>query len=291
MLATTLKLRLPAACLACALILQGTARAQDPKPAAEGKLTPIYFGTESCIQCHRDGSREKVPLVCRCTEVVEWQKDLRHPKAYQVLKEQRAARIGQLLHINVTEDQKCLSCHGVYIADKDLRARSIEAGFKPEEGVSCVACHGAFEEWANMHGLQLKRREWRKLNREEKEKKYGMVDLWNPERRVQVCASCHVGNVDQSKVITHDMYAAGHPPLPSFEVAAFGERMPRHWELLAQKSPAAKTIPQYDGTSLEQSRLTVEGSVAVFREAMKLLAADAAQSARQSTRLDFARFD
>jgi hypothetical protein len=273
--------------LASLLIANGTARAQDDRPAAR-KPTPLYFGTSSCTQCHSAGSQETEPVVCRLTEVKEWQKDLHHPLAYQTLKGEWAARIGRLLGIkNVAEDARCLSCHGVYIADKDLLARSLKVKFKPEEGVSCVACHGAAKEWVTLHGSQLEREEWRKLTRVDKEKKYGMIDLWSPVRRVQVCASCHVGNVAEGKVVTHDFYAATHPPLSGFEIAAFGERMPRHWELMAQKSEPVKKILRWDGTSLEQTRLTVEGSVAIFREAMNLVA----DQAKPGTRLDFAVFD
>jgi hypothetical protein len=278
--------------LAYLFLATGAAAAQEDKQPAARKPTPIYFGTSACIQCHSAGSQETEPLVCRLTEVKEWRKDLHHPLAYQTLKGEWAARIGRLMGIsNVAEDARCLSCHGVYIADKALRERSLKVGFKPEEGVSCVACHGAAREWVTMHGSPLEREEWRKLTREGKERKYGMLDLWTPSKRVEVCASCHVGNAAGGKaggkVVTHEMYAATHPPLPSFEIAAFGERMPRHWELMAEKPEAARKLLRWDGNTLEQTRLAVEGSVAIFRDAMKL----AADQAKPGTRLDFAAFD
>ena len=36
------------------------------------------------------------------------------------------------------------------------------------------------------------------------------------------------------------MYAAGHPPLKSVELASFGDRMPRHWRLLPRCAVLAK---------------------------------------------------
>ena len=33
----------------------------------------------------------------------------------------------------------------------------------------------------------------------------------------------------------HEWYAAGHPPLPSFELASFQAQMPVHWKPLAAK--------------------------------------------------------
>ncbi len=41
--------------------------------------------------------------------------------------------------------------------------------------------------------------------------------------------SCHVGNATQGKVVTHPMFAAGHPPLPPIEVASFSKNEPQHW--------------------------------------------------------------
>jgi hypothetical protein len=55
-----------------------------------------------------------------------------------------------------------------------------------------------------------------------------MTDLRDPRVRARTCLSCHIGNTE-GKVVTHPMYAAGHPALPSIEVAQFSENMPRHW--------------------------------------------------------------
>ena len=71
-----------------------------------------------------------------------------------------------------------------------------------------------------------------------------MTDLWDPVRRAETCASCHVGNHDEGKVVTHAMYAAGHPPLPGFETATFGDLEPRHWQYLSEKTPATSEPPQ-----------------------------------------------
>ena len=62
-----------------------------------------------------------------------------------------------------------------------------------------------------------------------------MTDLWDPVKRATKCASCHIGNPGEQKVVTHAMYAAGHPPLPGLETATFSDAMPRHWEYLREK--------------------------------------------------------
>jgi hypothetical protein len=41
--------------------------------------------------------------------------------------------------------------------------------------------------------------------------------------------------LEQGKFVTHEWYAGGHPPLPSFEVASFARQMPVHWKPLNEK--------------------------------------------------------
>jgi hypothetical protein len=104
-----------------------------------------------------------------------------------------------------------------------------------------------------------------------------MTDLWHPEKRAALCASCHVGNAAEGKVVTHAMYAAGHPPLPPFEAATFSDAMPKHWSYLADKSKAVQDILEYDKAKvgLERTQLAVISALVSFRESMKLLAAHA----------------
>jgi hypothetical protein len=66
---------------------------------------------------------------------------------------------------------------------------------------------------------------------------YGMEDVRNPRIRAGICFSCHIGDVsgDRVRLVTHEMYAAGHPPLPSIELETFLEKMPRHWWTMEEK--------------------------------------------------------
>ena len=57
-----------------------------------------------------------------------------------------------------------------------------------------------------------------------------MRNLTPVKEQAQLCFECHVGNMDKGMFVTHDMYAAGHPPLPAVELRTFIEEMPRHWE-------------------------------------------------------------
>ncbi len=52
---------------------------------------------------------------------------------------------------------------------------------------------------------------------------YGYYDIRSPVSRTRMCLSCHVGNVREGRVVTHEMFAAGHPPLPGFDVETFSQ--------------------------------------------------------------------
>jgi hypothetical protein len=132
------------------------------------------------------------------------------------------------------------------------------------------------------------------LDRAYKEEKFGMTDLWDPVKRTKTCASCHIGDADPEKhrLVTHDMYAGGHPPLPAFGTAVFCNSLPRHWQLMNEKSPEMQKIEyQWNPTELEQTKLVVAGGAAAFREAINLLAQKAEQAEKGNQVLDFALFD
>jgi len=255
-------------------------RAQEPRPGP----TKLYFGVSACVDCHGKGTRLEDPL-CRCTEVSIWEEKDKHKDAYKVLSEPLAQRMGELLKIDVLKDKSCVSCHGVVIQDESQRHRS----FKESDGVSCVVCHGPYREWVGPHGLETERDMWRQLTRKEKEERYGMTDLWDPFKRAQLCLSCHVGNAAEGKVITHDMYAAGHPPLPSFELATFSEEMPRHWQLLGEKSQKVKALLQAtaDDTRFERTQLLLVSGALAHGSTLRLLEAEAVEARWP----EFARLD
>src|SRR5947209_12356109 len=101
-----------------------------------------------------------------------------------------------------------------------------------------------------------------------------MTDLWDPAKRTALCASCHIGNKEQGKFVTHEMYAAGHPPLPGFEVATFSNQMPRHWQYLKEKDEKVLALLEYDAAqaSLEETNLLAIGVLVNFQASMDILA-------------------
>jgi Cytochrome c554 and c-prime len=306
------------AAVAAFLAAGGLAPAQERNADKTPSRGPVsYFGMSKCAFCH-EMKDEKTDQLCRCTEMNIWKAADKHQVAFTVLKDDRARRMGDVLGYKVRERRECLTCHSNIDpevvaktpAALDISLRDPKDG-KPklDEGVSCVACHGASQKWILQHANLAPGEDgklWRDRTAEEKDLKFGMTDLWNPDVRVKVCASCHVGNEAEGKVVTHEMYAAGHPPLPSFEVASFAFNEPIHWELLrqkAQKRPflfsteAAKhpNVVRYDRQRLEITSLVTVGSAAAFRESVKLLGDEAGRCAAAGNPndkvLNLAQFD
>ena len=274
------------------------ATADRDRTPASAKLTPYIYGARQCASCHdqqtppgRLSPAEIKGLICQMTEFPIYDTKDKHKLAYIALTGDRGKEMSRLLGYEVKTKEACLNCHSTADRDKGTQLYSREA-----EGITCVACHGTVAEWVEIH-QRTGDSTWQKLDRKTKEDRYGMNDLWDPVRRAETCASCHIGNYAQRKVVTHAMYAAGHPPLPSFEAATFSDAQPRHWQSLAEKSSKQKSRPdQTAGTrNLEQSKLVLVGGLVALRESMKLLAEQAAPGKRPDTTgvnwPDYARYD
>jgi hypothetical protein len=122
-----------------------------------------------------------------------------------------------------------------------------------------------------------------------------MRNLWDPVKRTELCTSCHVGSHKEGKFVTHDMYAAGHPPLPAFEVGTFSDQMPRHWQYRSEKSPSIQKELGLRPDEKERTQMVLVGAIVALRDTMELLArqAAAASSATKpdAKELDLSNFD
>jgi len=190
----------------------------------------------------------------------------KNARARQMVEILRKAK-GKGKEYKLTTDPDCLACHAQVVSEADRKAKLVdEKTFNVEEGVNCVVCHGPYQTWVTEHFADSnnKFKKWREKDRVKKEKEYGMTDLWNPVSRTKVCASCHIGNQgdkgEHPRFVTHEMYAAGHPPLPSFEVAAFSNEMPRHWDYVRDKKPKVAQIQKLDPSEFEQTKLVLVGA-------------------------------
>jgi Cytochrome c554 and c-prime len=283
------------------------------QPGNAPRPTPFPNRSTGCKNCHNQDERksytdeELAAMICRMTEWKYYDKRDKHQIAYAALAGPRSQSMVKLMGYkdkDATTVDACLRCHSV----PEWDGVSMEAGFRAE-GVTCVACHGPYREWVLEHQdapiLRRQRagvdrpkdapRDWLDFKRDEKEKLKGMTDLWDPARRVEVCASCHVGNYEQKKILTHEMYAAGHPPLPGFETVNFSEFQPRHWQYLREKSKDQQTrLVPYNAANLEHAELVAVSGPVLLRESMRLFAsqAKADQNVPPGAAFpDFARYD
>lgn len=189
----------------------------------------------------------------------------------------------------IHRDVRCLTCHvgmplsELKLADGNLVAADAIADFRLNLGVSCEACHGASGDgdqrgWNAVH-QEGNKATWRFLSPQAKRERFGYYDVHDPIARTKLCVSCHVGNVAMGRVVTHEMYAAGHPPLSSFEVESYLAQMPPHWLELNRKPKELleeflreQQRPAADTNSLLHARNLAVGALITFSESLRLSA-------------------
>jgi hypothetical protein len=235
---------------------QGLALGQEPAPLAPSSFD--YSDTQSCIECHTQPGRIKDSDAFLSVAPAEvWSKLDKHGQSFLLLKDKSRQLTNRILGFDLraafaddelttlSEDAKsaenvqtvksCLRCHATWPKDAE---RANEKRTEPVEplnlGVSCQACHGPAGFWSEPH-----REKWWRLVAHQAKSKLGFTNVRDPVIRTELCASCHVGSVAEEKFVRHEWYAAGHPPLPGFEYAAFASQMPTHWKPLADKGDFA----------------------------------------------------
>lgn len=246
-----------------------------------------YQGSTRCQRCHASRLTDADRLngvsnrVC-LTEALFWKEADHHADAYTALSANggRGERIGQLLNADVMKPETgCVQCHAPSFAVTTVAA--------VKEGVNCEVCHGPSSEWVGEHdSLNAKYAPtWPSVPLEGPAGKteLGWIDVRSPVTRAELCVSCHVGSAQHERVITHAMYAAGHPPLSGFEVESFADQMPRHWRYANEKKGNAAVA--------ERTKNLLVGSIVVLRMAVELAAADAAAPPNSGRWPELARLD
>jgi hypothetical protein len=220
------------------------ARVAHAQPASQ----PLFIPTNDCERCHsnpteRDaavGTTDRVRLL----EWLIWKDKDKHSRAYQTLTEERGQRIGELMGKDVlAASTGCIQCHTSNAVPERWSPACIQNGRNAyvAEGVSCQSCHGPAEFWEGEHIKD----DW--LTRTAAEKsRFGFNVMEDPVTRAEMCLSCHQGNAELGRVITHEMYAAGHPTLSGFEMESFADKMPRHWRYSHEKPGGGP--PKFDRT-------------------------------------------
>jgi mono/diheme cytochrome c family protein len=294
-----------AASAVAVLAAVGLVLAQPPAggPPAKGKDARFYTGREvlnSCGQCHKTGPpgftlADKDSIVLQ-NEFPVWQQHDLHRRACDALSSPLGEQMSRLLYGDpkaAAKKAECLVCHATDTAPGAPPSADIPGRFSCDLGINCQACHGPAAKWDGPHRLG----DWRPLTGQEKTSTYGMTNLRDPAVRARTCAGCHVGAADEGKFVTHDMYAAGHPPLPAFELATFSRDEPRHWlspgdipYIRGLEPTAAAERYSYRKGEVDAARLVAVGAVVCFRQAIDLLRFDP-DPAKPSPGLDFAHFN
>lgn len=197
-------------------------------------------------------------------ELLTWSQHDHHYNAFAILRNKQSQQMAKLLGIVdeqgeslVHRDRRCLTCHSSVPFEQmpvtgDLVSIDTLQDARYTIGVSCEGCHGPAGKdasgsvgWGTAHftvddGAGDSQNSWRLLSGQKKFEDYGYWDIRSPDTQTRICLSCHLGSVSQRKIITHEMYAAGHPPLPSFELSQFVRQMPRHWRRFEEKPKYAR---------------------------------------------------
>jgi hypothetical protein len=227
--------------------------AQQPAPAATTPPTPVdpppagpgkYVGLASCVNSGCHGSTEPLNQTRALqNEYYTWLNQDRHAQAYNVLFNERSARIAKNMKLRgrAYEEKVCLDCHTT-----NVPASQVSGVLDKEDGIQCEMCHGPASGWRDEH-IQLG---WK----HEDSVARGMIDLRSVTRRGQTCLQCHLGNAQ--KEVDHELIASGHPIL-AFELDNYTESMPPHWT---------------PGRESHGLRAWATGQVVKFRESLDLVA-------------------
>jgi cytochrome c554/c'-like protein len=207
-------------------------------------IAGTYVGVASCVNsgCHGSTRPMKATHVLQ-NEYYTWLNSDRHAQAYNILFNERSARIARNMHLQkrAYEERICLDCHST-----NVPAEAVSGRIDPEDGVQCEACHGPAGGWRNEHV----RSDWTHAQSVAR----GMTDLRDVPTRASLCLSCHLG--DARREVDHDLIASGHPLLP-FELDNYSETMPPHWS---------------DGRSTHGARAWAVGEAVAFDFSLRNLA-------------------
>lgn len=281
-----------------------------------GKVAP---GIGACRGCHSGAGAGqaggfvktyKSDEFCRLNEAVTWDEKDIHSAALLRLDSELGKAMEKVLQkhrpagYKVSQAPECLTCHSVDMApEKPLAQKTPDDFATAAGGVNCTACHGLRQTWQVEHYEEPLQKgqpmPWRAKDPAYKYSK-GMHDLRNPVVKAKLCVSCHVGNAAEGKIVTHEIYAAGHPPLPPFEMSAYMQGEPRHWgypsELkyfdTVKKDDRWKLFHFHAGADEAYlARHYAAGAIAAIQAEAELLLADATRAAKDGDILDYARFD
>jgi hypothetical protein len=229
------------------LLLAAFANAQQPSnsaPQQPSAPTGRFEGVASCVNagCHGATQPLNASSVLQ-NEYYTWLNRDRHAGAYNVLFNDRSARIARNMHLKkkANEEALCLDCHSTNVPPSLVSGR-----IDIEDGVQCEACHGPASGWRAEHTQAG----WT----HEQSVQRSLTDLRDLRVRAHICDRCHLGGDDRD--VDHDLIASGHPLL-AFELDNYTETMPPHW----MKGKPTHGVPAW-----------ATGQLMAFRDSLRNLA-------------------
>lgn len=193
-------------------------RATIAQAVVPAPVSGRYLGVASCANSTCHGSMQPLgETAVLQNEYHAWLSNDRHAGAYNVLFNQKSARIVRNLRLEKPAHQQkiCLDCHSTNVSPSLVSGR-----IDPEDGVQCEACHGPASGWRDSH--------FASRETHAQSVAQGMNDLRDLAVRAHVCNGCHVGSSGHE--VDHEMIAAGHPLL-AFELDNYTAAMPPHWNV------------------------------------------------------------
>jgi len=217
-----------------------------------------HEGVQSCAGSTCHGRIGATGITVNQNEIEVWKGDTTiagaHSRSYKSLSTKRGRAIAERLGIeNAKMAQECLSCH----TDNVPRSQR-GIGFDITEGIGCESCHGGSALWGSRHS---------KGNSSHSSLvSQGLVALENPNVSAQLCLSCHVGDAEDKRLVTHRYLAAGHPRL-SFELDLF-QSLQSHYSIDEDYLQRKKIVPGVQTWAIgqayslkEQLNLYADGSL------------------------------
>lgn len=296
----------------------GYLKGSEPTKASAGKIAP---GIGACRLCHtgvEEGKAKgfvddyKSNEFVLLNESTTWDEKDIHAAAMKCLTDPLGKQMEEVLKkyrpagYSVATAPECLTCHSTDLAPRKPLAEKQFGDFATlPGGVTCTLCHGLHQTWQVEHYEEPTQANqplpWRSKPPAYKFST-GMHDLRNPVIKAALCVSCHVGSAAEGKVVTHEIYAAGHPPLPPFELASYMEGEPKHWgfpidpklKFFADKGGPDNWKTFHFHAAKDESYLARNyaiGAVVALRAEADLLVAEAERAGKAGEVLDFARFD
>ncbi len=174
-----------------------------PLPAHAGQVHALdpakVVGAQKCGECHK-------------YEAEAW-KTTPHFKTFDEMHRSPAGqKIATALGIRrIKSESLCLTCHYT------MQQKGGEA--EPISGVSCESCHGAAQDWLNVHNDK-------KLSREERRTKSAAAGMIRPDDIYAVAANCYQCHLVPNEKLVN---VGGHPAgSKDFELVAWSQGMVRH---------------------------------------------------------------